>query len=165
MLLVSKKKIGGNHAFFRNNKASISNKTPYIALYFTAFLNYCSLIISVKCVVTPNFRFGFQQPLLKSTFPHSHKPCKNTSVLVGTVLHGLSRRYLALIYLSLPLSLFFNFHFAFSCPGDALAFPPPRKALFYLSPWILVSSPSNFFHTLAPFSLFYFAFRPPLKAL
>ena len=46
--------------------------------------------------------------------------------------------------------LSFNFHFAFSCPGGALAFkiaeihrafPPPRKALFYLSPWILVSSP------------------------
>ena len=37
MLLVSKKKIGGNYAFFRDNKASIWNKMPYIALYFTAF--------------------------------------------------------------------------------------------------------------------------------
>ena len=35
--LVSKKKIGGNHAFFRNNKASIWKKTPHVALYFTAF--------------------------------------------------------------------------------------------------------------------------------
>ena len=37
MLLVSKKKIGGNHAFFRDNKALILKGTPYIALYFKAF--------------------------------------------------------------------------------------------------------------------------------
>ena len=38
-ILVSKKKIGGYHAFFRDNKASIylEKKMPYIALYFTAF--------------------------------------------------------------------------------------------------------------------------------
>ena len=41
---------------------------PYIALYFTAFLDYCCLIISEKCVVTPNSLFGFQQSWLKSTF-------------------------------------------------------------------------------------------------
>ena len=35
VLLISKKKIAGNHAFFRDKKASILNKTPYIALYFT----------------------------------------------------------------------------------------------------------------------------------
>ena len=35
--VVSKKKIGGNHAFFRDNKASIWKKVTYIALYFTAF--------------------------------------------------------------------------------------------------------------------------------
>ena len=58
VLLVSKKKIGGNRAFFRDNQASIWKKMPYIALYFTAF--YCCLIISKKCVVTPNFLFGFQ---------------------------------------------------------------------------------------------------------
>ena len=53
--LVSKKKIGGNHAFsVINSKASIWEKTPYIALYFTAFLDYYCLIISKKCVVTPN---------------------------------------------------------------------------------------------------------------
>ena len=35
--LVSKKKIGGNLAFFRENKASIwGKKTPYTALYLTA---------------------------------------------------------------------------------------------------------------------------------
>ena len=37
VILVSKKKIGGNHAFFRDNKASIWKKAPNIALYFTAF--------------------------------------------------------------------------------------------------------------------------------
>ena len=34
-------------------------KTPYIPLYFTAFSNCCCLIISKKCVVTPNFLFQF----------------------------------------------------------------------------------------------------------
>ena len=38
----------------------MEKKTPYIALYFTGFLNYGCLIISEKCVVTPNFLFGFQ---------------------------------------------------------------------------------------------------------
>ena len=38
VLLVSIKKIRGNHAFsVRDNKASIRKITPYIALYFTAF--------------------------------------------------------------------------------------------------------------------------------
>ena len=37
MILVSKKKIGGSHAFFRDNKASVWKKAPYIALYFAAF--------------------------------------------------------------------------------------------------------------------------------
>ena len=31
-----------------------------ICLVFTAFLDYCCLIISEKCVVTPSFLFGFQ---------------------------------------------------------------------------------------------------------
>ena len=48
VLLVSKKKIGRSHVFFRDNKTSIWKKMPYIALYFTAFLNYCCLIISEK---------------------------------------------------------------------------------------------------------------------
>ena len=38
VLLVSKMKIGDNHAFFRDNKASVWKKAPYIGLYFTAFL-------------------------------------------------------------------------------------------------------------------------------
>ena len=37
VLLVSKKKIGGNRAFFRDKKASILNKTPYISLCFAVF--------------------------------------------------------------------------------------------------------------------------------
>ena len=40
------KKIGGNHAFFRDNKVFNVGKMPHIALYFTAFLNYCCLITS-----------------------------------------------------------------------------------------------------------------------
>ena len=35
-------------------------RTPYIALYFKAFYRYVSWIIFEKCVVTPNFLFGFQ---------------------------------------------------------------------------------------------------------
>ena len=38
VILVFKIKIGGNHAFFRDNKSSVWKKTPYIALYFTACL-------------------------------------------------------------------------------------------------------------------------------
>ena len=53
VLLVSNKKIGGDHTFFRDNKASIWKNTPYIALYFTAFYNNCGLIISKKCMFTP----------------------------------------------------------------------------------------------------------------
>ena len=37
VLLVPKIKIGGNHAFLRDNEASIWKKTPYIALYSTSF--------------------------------------------------------------------------------------------------------------------------------
>ena len=58
MLLVSKKKIWGNHAFFRSNKASTWKKKPYNAFYFAVFLNNCCLInycliTSKKCVVPP----------------------------------------------------------------------------------------------------------------
>ena len=60
---------------------------PYIHIYFTAFYNYCCLIISKNCVVTPNFRFGFRYPLLRPARKCSHKLCKNTSVLVGTNLN------------------------------------------------------------------------------
>ena len=35
-------------------------KTPYIALYISSFKNYGFLIISKKCVVTPNFLFVFR---------------------------------------------------------------------------------------------------------
>ena len=38
VLLVPKKKIGGNRTFFRDNNASIRKETPCIALYFTTFL-------------------------------------------------------------------------------------------------------------------------------
>ena len=37
VFLISKMKIGGSHAFFRDNKALIWKKTPYTVLYFTAF--------------------------------------------------------------------------------------------------------------------------------
>ena len=40
----------------------------YRTMYGIFFPNLNS-IISEKCVVTPNFLFGFQQPLLRSAFP------------------------------------------------------------------------------------------------
>ena len=40
-------------------KVQFGKKMPYMALYFTVFLNNCCLIISKKCVVTPNFLSGF----------------------------------------------------------------------------------------------------------
>ena len=54
------KKIGGTHAFFRDNQASILKKISYIVVYFKT---YGDLNISETCVVTPNF------PLLRSSFP------------------------------------------------------------------------------------------------
>ena len=42
-------------------------------------------------MVTPNSVFGFQNLLLTSVFfPHSYKPCKNTSALLGTVLKWIT---------------------------------------------------------------------------
>ena len=41
LFLVFKKKIGGNHSFFRDNLSSVLNRTPYIALYFNSFYKYC----------------------------------------------------------------------------------------------------------------------------
>ena len=42
-------------------------------------------LLSEKCMVTPNFLFGYQNHLLKlQLFPHSFKAHKNIPVLVGT---------------------------------------------------------------------------------
>jgi len=43
-------------------------KLPYILCILTLFENYGCLIISEKYVVTYIFLFGFQLPLLRSTF-------------------------------------------------------------------------------------------------
>ena len=61
---------------------------PYIVLNFKAFCSCCCLM-SEKWVVIPNFLFGFQEP---SFSPHSHRLCKSTSVLGGTVLSLMKRR-------------------------------------------------------------------------
>ena len=59
----------GSHAFFRDNKASIwKKKTPYIALYFTAFLDYCCLVISKKMRGYPQFSFWIPLALAKICF-------------------------------------------------------------------------------------------------
>ena len=60
-------------------KLQFGNKTPYIPLYFTAF--------RIKnAQLPPIFFFDSNSPSLDLFYPHSHKPRKNTSLLVGTVL-------------------------------------------------------------------------------
>ena len=54
-------------------------------MYGTFFL-ILGLIISEKCVVTPNFRLDSDSPCGDLLFPHSHKPRKNVFVLVGKFL-------------------------------------------------------------------------------
>ena len=48
VLLVSKKIIGGNHAFFKDNKALIWSYRHTWVCILLLFLNYCCLIISEK---------------------------------------------------------------------------------------------------------------------
>ena len=68
MLLKSKKKIGGSHAFFKDNSWIIFVKSCKIqSNVWRSFSNW-NLIISQKCMVTPNFLFEYQEYLLRSTF-------------------------------------------------------------------------------------------------
>ena len=61
----------------KKKKKKKKKKTPYIALNECKYMNisiHCFVVFELlllnyllkKCVVTPNFLFGFQQPLLKS---------------------------------------------------------------------------------------------------
>ena len=60
VLLKSKKKIGGNHAFFKDNSWIISVKNFKIqSNVWRSFSNW-RLIISQKCMLTPNFLFGYK---------------------------------------------------------------------------------------------------------
>ena len=67
------------------NKASILKNNAIYCFVFYCFFLFVVLNYLWKSMVTTNFLFGFQQPLLKSSFPHSHKLRKNTSVLAGTI--------------------------------------------------------------------------------
>ena len=53
------KNLGITMHFSEIIKLQYEGKLPYIAWYFTGFLNYCCLIIFEKCLVTPSFLFGF----------------------------------------------------------------------------------------------------------
>ena len=75
MLLVSKKKSGGNHA------------SSYIALYFKAFLQILLINYLRKMLGYPQFSFRMSITLVKICFPRIFsKSHKNTFELVGTVL-------------------------------------------------------------------------------
>ena len=61
VLLISKKKIWGNHAVFRDNKASICKKKNAIhSFIFYSFLELLLLNYLKESGFTPNFLFGFQ---------------------------------------------------------------------------------------------------------
>ena len=67
-LLVSKKKIGGNHTFFGDNKASIWKKTPYITLFFTAQFKIIVALLSLKRHGYSQFSFWILKALAKICF-------------------------------------------------------------------------------------------------
>ena len=57
-LLKSKKKIGGNHVFYSNNYSK--KKNSKINSNVWCFFPNRSFLNSEKCMVTPNFLFGYQ---------------------------------------------------------------------------------------------------------
>ena len=67
LLLVSQKKIGGNHAFPEIIKLQLRKKCHTLLYILALFRNIVAYLR--KCVVTPNFLSGFQQPLLRFVFP------------------------------------------------------------------------------------------------
>ena len=89
----SKMKIGAMH-FSEIIKLQFEKKNAMLLHCFVF------LIISKKCVVTPNFLSEF---LL---FPHSHKPCKNTLVLVVTnEEHLVSMQSAGVMFAQAPITL------------------------------------------------------------
>ena len=86
MLLVSKKKIGGNHVFFRDNKASIWKKLHTLLFNLLLFRLIVAKLSLKNAWLPPIFCLDSNSPCQDLLFPHSHKPHKNTSVLVGTIL-------------------------------------------------------------------------------
>ena len=48
-------------------------KKPYIALYLLLFLDYCCLIISEKCMVTPNFVFVDSRLILRPVLSDNYR--------------------------------------------------------------------------------------------
>ena len=71
VLLVSRKKIWGNYAFFRDNKASIWKKT---AIHCFVFYCFFTIIVALKkCEVTPNFLLDFNSPCYNLLSSHSQK--------------------------------------------------------------------------------------------
>ena len=108
MLLVSKTKIWGyNHAFFRDNKASIwGKKKPYIALYFTSSETQGQSVGGGRNGATKVFKNGRKNPWVPSLtgpFPNGFaflpnqeplfaKPFGNGPVRLGT--QGFFRPFL-----------------------------------------------------------------------
>ena len=65
----------GNQAIFRDNlisndysKRTVKYKTMCGGFFFFFVEIEAFFIIYQKCMVTPNFSFGYQEPLLSSTF-------------------------------------------------------------------------------------------------
>jgi len=65
---IPKRKLGVTAHFSEIIELKFGKKLPYILCILALLRNYGCLIISEKCVVTLIFLFGFQLPLLRSTF-------------------------------------------------------------------------------------------------
>ena len=86
VLLVSKMKIGGNHAFFGGNKASIWKKRHTLLCILLLFRIIVAYQFLKNVWLPPIFFLDSNSRCQDLLFSRSHKPRKNTSVLVGTVL-------------------------------------------------------------------------------
>jgi len=63
-----KRKFGVTTHFSETIELKFGKKLTFILCILALFLNYDCLNISEKCVVTHIFPFGFQPPMLRSTF-------------------------------------------------------------------------------------------------
>ena len=93
MLLVSTKKIGGNHAFFRDNYIVNFNlqKNAIHCFVFQSVLQILLINYLQRMQGYPKFSFWISITLVQICFSRIfHKRRKNTFELVGTILNQLS---------------------------------------------------------------------------
>lgn len=84
----------GDHAFFRNNYASIWKKNAVHCFVFKSFLELMLHNYLWKISGSPNLLFGFRLPLQRSA-PQSHERRKNTSTLINLILYKMIKIFIA----------------------------------------------------------------------